>query len=205
MAVTGIIGVLFVIGHMIGNLQAFPIFGGREALNSYAVFLRHTHGLLWVVRLVLLTAIVLHIVVAYQLTRMSQTSRPIEYKYWKSAGGSSYASRTMRWSGPILGLFIVYHLLDMTFGTVHPGFRELHPYENLVSGFSNPLVSGVYIVAMLALAFHMYHGAWSMFSSLGLNHWKYNTGIKCFAIVASIVVTVGFISIPIGVLTGIIH
>jgi succinate dehydrogenase / fumarate reductase, cytochrome b subunit len=205
MAVTGILGVLYVIGHMIGNLQAFPMLGGREGINSYAVFLRHTHGLLWVARLVLLVAVILHIVVAYQLARMSQTSRPIDYKFWKPAGASTYASRTMRWSGPILGLFILYHLLDMTFGTVHPGFQELHPYENLISGFSHPLVAGVYIIAMIALGFHMYHGAWSMFSSLGLNHWKYNRAIRYFAIVSTIVVVAGFIAVPIGVLTGIIH
>jgi succinate dehydrogenase / fumarate reductase cytochrome b subunit len=204
MAVTGIIGVGYVVAHMIGNLQAFPIFGGREGINSYAVFLRHTHGALWIARAVLLVAVILHIVVAYQLARISQQGRPIDYRFWKPAGGSNYASRTMRWTGPILLLFIIYHLLDMTFGRVHPGFQELHPYENLVSGFSNPVVAGVYIVGMIALGFHLYHGIWSMFSSLGLNNWKYNAALRSIAAAVTFVVVIGFIAVPIGVLTGII-
>jgi len=121
MAATGFVGFFFVLGHMIGNLQAFGLFGGAEALNAYGRFLRQTHGLLWVVRFVLLAAVVLHIWVAYSLTRTSWAGRPVGYRRW-SAVGSSYASRTMRWSGPILAFFLVYHLLDLTIGSANPDF-----------------------------------------------------------------------------------
>ena len=204
MAVTGIIGVGFVIGHMLGNLQAFPMLGGKEGLNNYSEFLRQTHGLLWLARSVLLTAVLLHIVAAYQLTRMSWAGRPTDYKYWYPEG-SDYASRTMRWSGPILALFIIYHLLDLTFGPVNPDFVEGDVFHNLVVSFSYWNISLVYIVAMLALGLHMYHGAWSMFQSLGLNNSKYDTLLKRFAILVTVFVVAGNISIPLGVLIGIIH
>jgi succinate dehydrogenase cytochrome b subunit len=111
MAVTGLIGYGFIVGHMTGNLLMFR---GSEKMNAYAEFLRSLGGLLWAFRLTLLIAVVLHIVAAYQLTRMSLQSRPVRYEHWKDVG-SNYASRTMRWSGPIILLFIVYHLLDFIF------------------------------------------------------------------------------------------
>lgn len=204
MAVTGLIGYGFVTGHMIGNLQAFPFFGGREALNAYAVFLRHTHGLLWVVRATLLTAVVLHIVAAYQVTVMGWSSRPTGYKRWLPAG-SDYASRTMRWSGPLLALFIVYHLLHLTLGTVHPDFVEGDVYSNVVTGFLNPWVSGFYIVSMLALGLHLYHGVWSMFQTLGWNSSKYNRPLHQLAMITTLIIVIGNISIPVAVMAGVIH
>jgi succinate dehydrogenase / fumarate reductase cytochrome b subunit len=206
MAVTGLIGYGFVIGHMIGNLQAFPFFGGREALNAYGDFLHHhTHGLLWVVRGTLLTAVVLHIVAAYQLTIADWRGRPIGYKRWFPTG-SDYASRTMRWSGPILALFIVYHLMHLTIGNVHPNFNvQGDVYANVVNGFSVWWVSAFYVVAMLALGFHLYHGVWSLFQSLGLNSPKYDTALHRLALITTLIVVIGNISIPVSVLAGIIH
>ncbi len=205
MAVTGIIGYGFLVGHMIGNLQAFPFFGGREALNAYAEFLRSTHGLLWVARGVLMVALAMHIVAAYQLTRMSQTGRPVAYVKWNPAGGSDYASRTMRWSGAIVGLFIVYHLMHFTFGNAHPDFVSGDVYHNVVSGFQSWYVSLFYIVAMVALGFHLYHGAWSMFQSLGLNNPKYDPLIRKLAALITFVIVAGNISMPLAVLGGIIR
>jgi succinate dehydrogenase / fumarate reductase, cytochrome b subunit len=201
MAVTGLIGVGFVLGHMAGNLQAFPFLGGQQRLNAYALSLRHLGGLLWAVRLTLLIAVVLHIVAAYQLTRMSLASRPVDYGYWKPRG-SDYASRTMRWSGPILALFIVYHLLHFTFGTVHPDFVEGDVYSNVVRGFQVWYVSAFYIVAMIALGLHLYHGAWSMFQTLGLNNSKLNGILHTIAAAISFILVIGNISIPIAVLAG---
>jgi len=204
MAVTGIIGYGFLAAHMIGNLQAYPFFGGREALNAYAEFLRSTHGLLWLARGVLVTAVAMHIVAAYQLTRMSQTGRPVPYVKWNPAGGSDYASRTMRWSGPVVGLFLVYHLMHFTLGNAHPDFVSGDVYHNFVAGFQVWYVSLFYVVAMLVLGFHLYHGAWSMFQSLGLNNPKYNPWIRKLAALITFVIVAGNISMPLAVLAGII-
>lgn len=206
MALTGLIGYGFVIGHMIGNLQAFPFFGGREALNAYGDFLHHhTHGLLWVVRGTLLSAVVLHIVAAYQLTLTGWRARPVGYKRWFPAG-SDYASRTMRWSGPILGLFIVYHLMHLTVGNVHPNFDTAGDvYANVVTGFSVWYVSAFYIVAMLALGVHLYHGVWSLFQTMGWNSPKYDTALHRLALITTLILVIGNISIPVGVMAGIIH
>lgn len=201
---TGLIGVGFVIGHMIGNLQVFDVLGGREKLNAYAHFLRSTGGLLWAVRFTLLTATVLHIVAAWQLRNIGLDGRPIDYACWKPVA-STYASRTMRWSGPILGLFIAYHILHLTVGSAHPNFNaEGDVYANVVTGFQVWYVSAVYIVAMIALGFHLYHGVWSMFQSLGLNSSKYTSMFRIVSVVASVVLVLGNISIPIAVLTGIV-
>jgi succinate dehydrogenase / fumarate reductase cytochrome b subunit len=201
MAITGLIGVGFVIGHMIGNLQAFPFLGGEEKLNAYSASLRHLGGLLLAVRLTLLIAVVLHIVAAYQLTRMSLESRPKDYSYWRPRG-SDYASRTMRWSGPILALFIIYHLLHLTFGTVHPNFNHGNVYENVVTGFQVWYVSAFYIVAIFALGLHLYHGAWSMFQSLGLNNDKLNRRLHLLAAAITFILVAGNISVPLAVLAG---
>jgi succinate dehydrogenase / fumarate reductase cytochrome b subunit len=201
MAVTGLIGVGFVIGHMIGNLQIFPFLGGEEKLNAYSKALRNLGGILLAVRLILLSAVILHIVAAYQLTRMSWESRPKDYLDWKPRG-SDYASRTMRWSGPILALFIVYHILHLTFGTVHPDFHHGEVYANVVTGFRVWYVSAFYILGMLALGFHLYHGVWSMFQSLGLNNDKLDGRLHILAAAIAVILVVGNISIPIAVLAG---
>ena len=201
MAITGMIGIGFVIGHMVGNLL---IFQGPEKLNAYAAFLRSTGGLLWLARFVLLGAVIGHIVAAYQLTRISLSSRTQAYKSWK-AEGSDYASRTMRWSGPILLFFLVYHLLDLTFGPVNPDFVEGDVYHNMIVSFSCWYVTAFYVVGMLALGLHMYHGIWSMFQSLGLNDHKYNTIWRRLSVAITGIVVIGNIAMPLAVLSGVVR
>ena len=179
------------------------MFEGPEKINAYAALLKSNIGLLWTARSILIAAVVLHIVAAYQLARTSQKSRPVGYKRWRAVG-SDFASRTMRWTGPLLGLFIVYHLLHMTTGAVHPDFVEGDVYHNVISGFRVWYVSVIYIIAMLALSVHLYHGAWSMFESLGINHPKYNRLIRALATILTVIVVVGFIAIPAAVLLGFI-
>ena len=176
MAVTGLVLVLFVITHMLGNLK---IFLGAEPIDAYAVFLR-TMGeplfpyglLLWAARIVLLVCVALHITAAVQLTRMNWAARPQGYDTKRSIA-TTYAARTMRWSGVILVLFIVYHLLHLTAGEVgfQPGeFHHLSVYHNVVAGFSVWYVALFYILAMACLCLHLDHGIWSMLQTLGWNN-----------------------------------
>ena len=198
MAVTGVLLFGFLIGHMAGNLQFFL---GRDALNGYAEKLHHLGALLWAVRLTLLTAVGLHILAAVQLWVLHREARPTRYAKY-SPQGSTYASRTMYWSGPIIAIFIVYHILHLTTGTVHPEYEYLNAYDNLVIGFSNPLVAGFYILGMILLGMHLYHGIWSMFQSLGLAHPRYTPKVKAFAKVFSVLLVLGFIIVPIAILAG---
>jgi succinate dehydrogenase / fumarate reductase cytochrome b subunit len=200
MAVTGAIGLGYLVAHMSGNLLVFK---GAAAIDAYGAFLKSNLGLLWTMRTVLLVAVVLHIIAAYQLASTSLKSRPVAYKRWRAVGSDS-ASRTMRWTGSIVGIFIVYHLLHFTLGAVHPDFHEGQVYRNVTTGFRVWYVSAFYIVAMLALVLHLYHGAWSMFQSVGLNHPKYNRLIRTVATIVTVVVVIGFISIPVAVLLGLI-
>jgi succinate dehydrogenase / fumarate reductase cytochrome b subunit len=200
MAVTGLIGVGFVIGHLIGNLQAYPFFGGAEALNQYAVNLRKLGPILTFARLVLVAAVVLHVVAAYQLARLSQKNRPVEYKRWVPRG-SDYASRTMRWSGPIILLFLIYHLMHFTWGNAHHDFIPGDVYGNLVKGFSVWYISAFYIFAMIALFLHLFHGVRSMFQTLG---WESPVLHRISATVA-VLLALGNISIPLAVLIGYIR
>ena len=200
MAVTGAIGLGYLIAHMTGNML---VFRGAAKIDAYAALLKSNLGLLWAARAILLVAVIAHIVAAFQLARISQKSRPIAYKRWRPVG-SDFASRTMRWTGPIVGTFIVYHLLHFTLGTVHPDFHEGQVYHNVTTGFRIWYVAAFYIVAMLALFGHLYHGAWSMSQSVGLNHPKYNRLVRILATIITIVVVVGFISIPVAVLLGFI-
>jgi succinate dehydrogenase / fumarate reductase cytochrome b subunit len=199
-ALTGAIGVGYVVAHMLGNLQVFE---GAEKINAYAALLKSNIGLLWTVRSILIAAVVLHIVAAYQLARTSQKSRPVGYKRWRAVG-SDFASRTMRWTGPLIAAFIIYHLLHLTTGTAHPDFVEADVYHNIITGFRVWYVSLVYIVALLMLALHLYHGAWSMCESLGVNYPKYNRLIRTLATILTVIVVVGFIAIPASVLLGFI-
>jgi succinate dehydrogenase / fumarate reductase cytochrome b subunit len=200
MAITGFVGVAYVILHMLGNLQ---VFAGPTKLNAYGALLRSNTALLWAVRIILLAAVILHSVAAYQLARASWKSRPIGYIHWRPVA-STYASRAMRWSGPILGLFIIYHLLHLTTGAAHPDFRHGDVYHNVVTGFHVWYVSAVYVVAMLFLGLHLYHGAWSMFLSVGINNPTFNGLIRGIATFFTIITVIGFISIPIAVLLGVI-
>ena len=201
MAVTGVILFGFVVGHLIGNLQ---IFEGRQKLDAYSAFLHIEPALLWFVRIVLLASVILHIVASIQLTRLKQAARPVAYTRIDHSH-SSYASRTMMWSGPIIAAFIVYHLLHFTFGVVHPNYRESHVFDNVVLGFQQIPVSVAYIVAMILLCMHLYHGLFSMFQSLGVSHPSYTPRIRRFAAAFAILIAIGNISIPVAVMTGLVH
>jgi succinate dehydrogenase / fumarate reductase, cytochrome b subunit len=200
MAITGVILFGFVMGHMLGNLQVFI---GAHQMNEYAAMLRANAALLWGVRLVLLVAVIWHIVAAVQLTRMSQRSRPEGYHY-KDVIQADYAARTMRWSGPIIAVFVIYHLLHFTTGSVHPQFDVHDVYRNVISGFRVWPVALFYMIAMVALAFHLWHGVWSMFQTLGLINPKSDKIIHRLAAIATLAIAIGFISIPMAVLAGLI-
>jgi succinate dehydrogenase / fumarate reductase cytochrome b subunit len=199
MAVTGVILFGFLIGHMLGNLQ---FFAGPEKLNAYAEKLREVPPLLWGVRLTLLFAVVLHIAVSVQLARLQWTARPVAYVKRGNAG-STYASRTMYWSGPIIAAFVIYHLMHLTWGIGGLPFEELRPYENLVAGFSNPFVSLAYMIAMSLLGMHLYHGLWSLFQSLGVSHPRYTPKLKLFAKLFTFIIVLGFASVPLAILMGV--
>jgi succinate dehydrogenase / fumarate reductase cytochrome b subunit len=198
MAITGAVLFAFVIGHLVGNLQFFE---EPEKLNNYGKFLRSMPAVLWGTRLILLAMVILHIVTATQLALRKRAARPIKYVKRKAIE-SSYASRTMYWSGPIIAAFVVYHLLDFTFGKLNPGFEEGNVYGNIVRSFQQPAVSIFYMIAMLFLGLHLYHGFWSMFQSLGLTHPRWTSALKRASATLAILITAGFISIPIAVLTG---
>jgi len=200
MAITGLMLVGFVIGHMVGNLQ---IYLGQQKLDAYGALLHSMPGLLWGARAALLLAVTLHIVSAVQLAALQQKARPTPYAKKKSIN-STYASRTMYWSGPILLAFIIYHLLHFTTGTVLPGYEFGAVYRNAIIGFSNPLVSAFYIVSMILLGLHLYHGIWSMLQTLGINHPTYTPIFRRIAAGIAIIVAVGNISIPISVLAGVV-
>jgi succinate dehydrogenase / fumarate reductase cytochrome b subunit len=198
MAVTGLALFGFVIAHMLGNLQVYL---GPSALNEYAETLRHYPTLLWAARIGLLVAVALHIWAAYSLTRMNVVARPEGYRA-KEHRESTYASRTMRWSGVFLALFIVYHLMHMTWGNAHPNFIPGDVYHNFIVGFRQALVTVVYVLAMLALGLHLYHGVWSFMQTLGLSHPRYNNLRHAFATLITAVVVIGNISMPVAVLAG---
>jgi succinate dehydrogenase / fumarate reductase cytochrome b subunit len=202
MAVTGAILFLFVIGHLAGNLQ---IFEGPAKLNAYGHFLHSIGELLWPVRIVLLLAVGLHITATVQLALLKKKARPVGYSR-KEAIASSYASRTMYWSGPIVLAFVIFHLLQFTAGYIHPEsqFIEGDVYHNVVAGFQVWWVSVWYIFSVSLLGLHLRHGIWSMFQSLGFNHPRHTPILKSAAIVIAVVIVLGYISIPISVLLGIV-
>ncbi len=202
MAVTGMILFAFVIGHMLGNLQVYE---GPAKINAYGHFLKSIPELLWAVRLTLLGAVCLHIWASIGLALRNNAARPKGYARRKNTV-STYASRTMYWSGPILFCFIVYHLLHFTVGVVHPGatFVEGDIYQNMVSGFSVWYVSAWYIFSMILLGLHIRHGAWSFVQSLGFNHPRHTPVIKKLAAAMALLIVLGFISIPISVLAGLV-
>jgi succinate dehydrogenase / fumarate reductase cytochrome b subunit len=201
MALTGIILVGFVIGHMLGNLQ---IYLGEEQLNAYAEKLHSLPALLWVARVVLLFSVGVHIVAAVQLWLRNRASRPVRYRKFQPPA-VDYAARTMVWSGPIILVFIVYHLLHFTTGQAHQDYIYLEPYHNAVTAFSIWWVALIYIVANLLLAFHLYHGVWSLFQSMGWDHPQWGGWRRTVAIAIAVVVGTGNISIPLAVLAGVVQ
>lgn len=201
MALSGVIFFGYVIGHMAGNLQ---IFMGRQKINDYAAFLHGTPSLLWGTRILLLASFVVHVYTGISLARHSRAARPIRYQV-KGQRHPNVAARTMLLSGLVVGAFIIYHLLHLTTGSVHPDFVPLAPYENLVTGFQQTPVAIAYIVAVSLLGLHLYHGAWSMFQSVGVSHPRYTPVLKKFAAVASILLVVGFSSVPLAVMLGLVR
>jgi succinate dehydrogenase / fumarate reductase cytochrome b subunit len=208
MAVTGVILIGFVIVHMIGNLKVYQ---GADAFNHYAEGLR-TLGepffgygqLLWILRIILLAAVIIHIVAAVQLVLHSRKARAIGYRKYDGDMVFSYASRTMTWGGLIILGFVIYHLLHLTFGSAHPDFIPGDAYHNLVAGFRSWPVSIAYVLAMIPLGFHLYHGFWSMLQTLGASNPKVNRIRRPIAAVLALVVVLGNISFPVAVLTGVV-
>jgi succinate dehydrogenase / fumarate reductase cytochrome b subunit len=212
MAISGIILFGYVILHLWGNLR---VFYGPEALNQWGVFLRvagdpffRSQQLLWIVRVILLVALILHVTAAYQLSRRDYASRPAGYALRKNLE-STYASRTMRWGGVIILLFVIYHVLDLTTGTLHPAtyapFREGDIYSNVIGDFRVWYVTLIYVAAVIVLGMHLYHGVWSMFQTLGLNSSRWDRLWRNVATFFAVVLTLGNIAIPVSILIGIVR
>ena len=209
MAVTGVILVGYVIAHLLGNLQIYS--ANHEQINAYAAFLHNPNNVvaLWAARSVLLLAVILHIVAAVQLFFQNRATRPVAY-IKKDDVPSSYAARTMIWSGPIVGAFVIFHILHLTVGAVLPtrdvGGLAITPdvRYNVISGFQNYAVSGFYIFAMILLCMHLYHGMWSMFQSLGISHPRYTRKLKKGAAILAILIAIGNCSIPIAAMIGLL-
>jgi len=201
MAVTGLVLAGFLVGHMLGNLQVFL---GREVMNHYAETLHANLVLLWGVRILVLVSVLLHAWAAVQLTAVKAAARPVPYVKPANVQATT-GSRTMMLSGPVIALFVIGHLLHLTTGTIHPQFVELRAYENVVIGFSNPIASGLYIVAMILVGFHLSHGIWSMFQSMGFSHPRYTPMLKKFSGIFAWVLIAGFIAVPIAVLAGLVR
>jgi len=202
MAVTGLIMIGFVIGHLAGNLL---VFAGRDRINAYSAFLHSTAEILWTVRLVLLASVVLHVTAAWQLTVIDRAARPVGYaKHQYEA--ATWASRTIRWGGGVILLFVIYHLLHMTLGTVHPSFTPHDVYHNLVSGLSAWYVAAFYLISMVALGLHLYHGTWSSLKTLGVEQ-QPGVPLRRRRVVwlFALLIALGFASIPLAIVTGMLR
>jgi len=206
-AVTGAGLFLFVVAHMLGNLQ---IFLGPEAINRYGNFLQTTPEILWPARIGLLVFVIIHIWTSIALTLENRAARHQRYEV-KRVVDASLASRTMIWSGGIIFAFVGFHLAHFTLMVVHPEFRDLHDalgrhdiYRMMVIGFSNPWVSGFYALSIGLLCVHLGHGIESMFQSLGLKNEVWTARINVLGIAVSILLFLGYVSIPAAVLTGVV-
>ncbi|MER5869374.1 succinate dehydrogenase [Streptomyces sp. NPDC002044] len=206
MAVSGLVMLGYLVVHMLGNLK---IFFGADEFNGYAHWLRtlgspflHHEWALWIVRVALLAAVAAHAVSAYQLSRRDIRARPVKYAHKRRR--ASYATRTMRWGGIILALFIVWHLLDLTTLTVNERAWAGHPYENVLSTFSTWYGNTVYIVAMAALGLHVRHGFWSAAQTLGAGSARRDRTLKFLANALALVLFAGFVSVPVAVMTGVV-
>jgi succinate dehydrogenase / fumarate reductase cytochrome b subunit len=207
MAVSGLVMLSYLVVHMIGNLK---IFFGPGEFNHYAHWLRtmgepfmHHGWTLWLIRIALVVAVVAHAVSAYQLSRRDIRARPDRYVHRKPR--TSYATRTMRWGGVILGLYVVWHLLDLTTGTVHSGgFEPGKPYQNVVDTFSTWYGNAVYITATLALGLHVRHGFWSAAQTLGAGSRTRDRALKTTAGLLALLLTAGFVAVPVAVMTGVV-
>lgn len=207
MAITGLIMIAFLIVHMLGNLK---IFYGPSDFDSYAAWLRtigepvlHESWYLWIQRVVLIVAVLLHITAAAQLSARDVAARPVKYAHGQRAQ-ATFATRTMRWGGVILALFIIFHILDLTVGSVNPDFEDGKPYHNVVASFQTWWIDIIYIVAMLMLALHINHGFWSASQTLGYNSPRRDKGLKIAGTVLAVVLAVGFLVVPFAVMFGLV-
>ena len=210
MAVSGLGLFGFLIGHMLGNLQVFGLFGGREAMNAYGHFL-HSHPMfLWSARLGLLGLLMIHFVSAWRLIFLNNAARPVPYKVKKPIK-STYASRTMRYTGPIVMVYIIYHLLHFTIAGVgiagYPfkdSLGQVDVYKHVVISFQMVPVALAYIVANALLGLHLWHGLWALFQSLGLVNPKFDALKRTGATALTIFVIAGLLAVPFGVLFGVV-
>jgi succinate dehydrogenase / fumarate reductase, cytochrome b subunit len=206
MAVTGVVMFGYLIGHVTGNML---IFAGPAAINNYSKFLHDSKGLLWGTRILLLGAVLVHLWATVRFLKLRSDARPVGYAM-KGAHGTTFAARTMYWSGPLIALFIIYHILHLTTGTLHKTFsKNVDPatgfvdvYANLVEGFQNPLASGIYIFCMLAIGLHLSHGLWSMLQTIGVNRPNWECALRTLAVISAVLICGGFIAVPAAVLLG---
>ncbi len=203
MGVTGIIGIGFVILHSLGNLL---VFRGPGAINSYSHFLKSTGELLWTLRIVLIIAVILHVIAAVQLTRQSRAARPIGYNR-QQAQVATIASRTMRWGGALLLVFIVLHILHFTTGTLKPAgvFAPGDVYANVVTSFRIWWVTLFYVLSMVALGLHLVHGAWSSVRSIGVTPPSPDPLHRKISLVIALLVWGAFTAVPVAVFAGFVR
>lgn len=202
MAITGIIGIGFVIVHMAGNLQMFKG-NGEDTMYHYAMLLRISMPLLYFLRAVLLVSVIVHAIAAYQLKQLAHAARPVDYVMRKPKV-TTLAVKTMRWGGVLLLVFIILHIMQITLGVgfLLPGFVHLDPYNNLRLAFANPLWVAFYLLAMAALALHLYHGGWAVLRTLGVAKPSAEPLKRKVSLVVAIAVAVGFAVIPIAAMLG---
>ncbi len=200
MAISGVVLFVFLLGHLAGNLQ---IFLGPEKLNDYAALLQRMPEALWLARIGLLIALVVHIIAAAQLVLANRRARPVPYAVKRDVE-TNYAARTMAISGPLILLYAVYHLLMFTFLATGPGYSRVDVYRNVVLAFQSPTISAIYIAAMLLLGLHLHHGVWSMLHTLGISNPRYRRLRRGMAPMVAWAITAGYISIPLAVLAGLV-
>jgi succinate dehydrogenase / fumarate reductase cytochrome b subunit len=213
MAITGLIGIGFVLVHLLGNLKMYlGVVDGEYDIDVYGEFLREilvpllprTYAL-WALRIVLIVALVLHLHAAYTLTIINRRARPVRYQSKRDYVAADFAARTMRWTGIIVLLFLFFHLADLTWGWFNPDFVRGEVYRNVDASLSRIPVAILYIVANIALGIHLFHGTWSLFQSMGWNNPRFNSWRRGIATAVATVITVGNVSFPIAVQAGIIQ
>ena len=205
-ALSGILFIGFVFAHMVGNLKVFL---GREAIDHYGEWLRDLgepalprSTVLWLMRSALFAGLVVHVGLTIHLARRSRAARPVRYAHTDTVD-ANYASRTMRWGGAVIFAFLVFHLMDFTWG-VHPDFIRGGVYHNVVNGFQRVPVTIVYLVAMAALGMHLYHGTWSTFQTLGVNRARWDRLIRLLALGLALVIPIGFAAVPVAVMFNVV-
>lgn len=208
MAVSGVVLIAFLIAHMVGNLHAFE---GSEGFNHYSHWLRTIgepalpgRGFLVIMEVTLAVAVVAHMTSAFLLWRQARLARPVAYQHTARVQ-QSYASRTVRWGGVIIALYVVWHLLDMTFGAVNPAGHEASPFDRLVASFSNPAITAFYVLALVTLGLHLQHGIWSALATLGLSSHRRERWLKLGATVVSVGLIGGFLLVPAAVAIGVVE